>query len=250
MTARDRTVLMIVLIVAAIAGTWLLVIQPKRDEAASLNSQIQSQQSQLTAARSQVIAGEAARSSYSASYTELARLGEAVPADDDVPSLIYQLQNAASATQVDFRNLVLNPGAGGGSTSSTSAAQSATAALPPGATVGPAGFPVEPFTFTFQGNFFHLASFFGRIERFVTATNRDVAVRGRLMTLNAISLGPGPQGFPQIDASISATTYLVPASQGVMAGGLPAGPSAPSRSVATQSSSLPAPTAAVTAPTR
>ena len=46
------------------------------------------------------------------------------------------------------------------------------------------------------------------------------------MTLNAISLGPAQQGFPQITALISATTYLVPAAQGVMNGATPAGPGA------------------------
>ena len=35
------------------------------------------------------------------------KLGAAVPADDNVPSLIYQLQAAANASQVDFRDLSL-----------------------------------------------------------------------------------------------------------------------------------------------
>jgi hypothetical protein len=88
------------------------------------------------------------------------------------------------------------------------------------------------------------------VQRFVIANNRGVAVSGRLMTLNAISLGAGPKGFPQISASISATTYLIPAAQGLAAGATPAGP-ASGTPVSTAGSSSPAPaTAAVAAPVK
>jgi hypothetical protein len=257
-TARDRTVIVIVGLVVAIAAAWLIVVSPERDKAAKLGDQVKSAQSQLDSARAQLAAGESAKSAYKSAYTLLARLGEAVPADDNVPSLIYQVQGAATASGVDFRTLSVS-GGGSSNASSASAAQGSTAALPPGATVGPAGFPIEPFSFTFRGNFFHLSDFFGRLQRFVVANNNHVSVSGRLMTLNAISLGPGPQGFPQITASISATTYLVPASQGLTNGGSPTGPagssaqsvSGASSSPAPVSSSPPAPsTATVTPPAR
>ena len=38
-------------------------------------------------------------------YTKMVRLGEAVPADDNVPSLIYQLQSAAGFHQRFGRSL-------------------------------------------------------------------------------------------------------------------------------------------------
>lgn len=255
MTARDRTVLAIVLCVAAVAGSWLLVIQPKRNQASHLGQQVKSAQARLDSARGELAANQAARRSFAGSYAMLVKLGAAVPADDNVPSLIYQLQAAANASKVDFRDLALAPGSSSGPAAASPAApnQAATASLPPGASVGPAGFPAEPFTFTFQGNFFHLADFLGRVERFVVANNRGVAVSGRLMTLNAISLGPGPKGFPQITASIAATTYLIPPSQGVSAGASPSGPaSATAQTVSnTGSASTPAPAAAtVTAPVK
>ena len=275
MTRRDRTVIAIVCSLVAVVGAWLLVIQPKRDQASKLGNEVTAAQTQLATARAQIIAGEAARSSFASNYTQLVRLGEAVPQDDNVPSLIYQLQNAASGARVDFRSLQLTPGSGGAApapapapsssstaTSSssstatstpaaTSASTGASASLPPGAAVGPAGFPSELFTFTFKGNFFHLADFFKRLERFVVATNKHISVSGRLMTLNAISLGPAtPQGFPQIQATISATTYLVPASQGLTAGATPLGPSAgaPGQAVSTPAASSPAAPAVATPP--
>ncbi len=255
MTSRDRTIVVVLAVVAAIAAAWLLVISPKRDQASKLGDQIKAEQAQLTNAQSDVAAGEAARRAYATSYTALVRLGEAVPADDNVPSLIYQIQGAAHAADVDFRQLQLAPGSAGSAStapaSSSSATQASTAPLPPGATVGPAGFPIEPFTFSFQGNFFHLANFFGRLQRFVIASNKQVSVSGRLMTLNSISLSPGPKGFPQITASISATTYLVPAAQGLTNGATASSPgSSSTQQVSTPATSTPAPTAVVASPVR
>jgi type II secretory pathway pseudopilin PulG len=264
MTARDRLVIAIVCALAAAAGAWLLVIQPKRNQAGSLAKQVSAAQAQLSSVQSQVAQGNAARAAYSHSYTQLARLGEAVPADDNVPSLIYQLQGAANSTGVDFRSLALQAGTSsstpaapttpttpGSNTTpgSVAAATALTAPLPPGATTGPAGFPDEQFAFTFNGNFFHLANFFRRLERFVVANNKAVSVSGRLMTLNAFSFGPGSGGFPAITASINATDYLVPAAQGLFNGATPAGPtSSATQPVAgsTSSSSSTPPTAAIT----
>jgi hypothetical protein len=244
MTARDRIVILVVASLALVVGSWLLVIAPKRGEASKLGAQVSAAQSQLATARSQVAAGEAARGSYARDYTELARLGEAVPADDNVASLIYQLQQAASSTGIDFRNLVLGSSGSSAAAPTTGALAGAPAALPP-------GLPIEPFTFTFNGNFFHLANFFGRVQQFVVASNKRLLVSGRLMSLNAISLGPGPKGFPQITASINATTYLTPPAQGALGGATVSGPSAAGTTQPVSSTpSTPAATAAITPPVR
>jgi hypothetical protein len=273
-TRRDRAILAVAAALAVVVAGWLLVIQPKRHQAAKLGGQIASIQSQLDAVRAQVAQGEAARRAFAGSYTVLASLGEAVPSDDNVPSLIYQIQNAASLAHVQFNSLTLGSGGassaasgggggGGGAARRRAAApppppppppgaSSAAQPLPPGASVGPAGFPIEPFTFTFTGNFFNLADFFGRLQRFVVASNRSISVSGRLMTLDAISLASGPNGFPDITATVNATTYLLPAGQGLTAGATPGGPAPQSVSTSnssSQSSSGP-PAAAATPPVR
>lgn len=254
MSARDRIILVIVGVLALVVGSWMLVLQPKRSEASKLSKQIGAAQSQLASVRSELAQRQAARRAFSREYAKLVRLGEAVPTDDNVPSLIYQLQGAASSAHVDFRGLQLNPASSTSSPpppTSSSASQATTATLPPGAAVGPAGFPIEPFTFTFQGNFFHLASFFHRLQQFVVSTNKKVSISGRLMTLNAISLNAGPLGFPQITATVGATTYLVPSNEGLLNGATPAGPSAAgTQQVSTPASSSPAPAAVVSSPVK
>jgi outer membrane murein-binding lipoprotein Lpp len=254
-TARDRIVIMVVLAVGAVVAGWMLVVSPKRDQAASLGTQISAQQTQLDTARSQLAAGESARRAFAGQYAELAKLGEAVPPDDDVPSLIYQVQNAAQGANVSFRGLQLGNAGGGSSSSSSSSSTPGSATtpapqLPPGAAVGAAGLPTEQFTFTVAGKFSHLADFFNRLQSFVTTRGSTLLVSGRLMTINAINLAPAPTGFPQITANISATTYIVPADQGAFGGATPAGPAAPQASTSPSSSSTGAPAAAITSPIR
>lgn len=281
MSTRDRTIVIVAALLAALVAPYMLLIQPKRDQASKLSGQVTAIQSKLQTVRAQLAQGNQARAAFASSYTTLIRLGEAVPTDDNTPSLIYQLQGAAKAAHVDFQSLTFNAGspssstptpspAGGsssssgsgssssgsgsstsGSGSSSASSQAASTPLPPGATIGPAGFPIEPFTFTFQGNFFHLADFLGRLQKFVVANNQRLSVSGRLMTLDAITLAQNSNGFPQITATISATTYLLPASEGLLNGATPAGP-APSttQTVSNPSPTSSAPPAVVTAPVR
>src|ERR1700693_1702719 len=149
MSTRDRAALIAVCAVVVIVAPWLLLIQPTRDQAAKLQTQISAAQSKLNAARSLLASGAVARAAFAGSYAALVRLGEAVPTDDNTPSLIYQLQAAAKSTHVDFQGLVFTAGTGGGAVASTGASSLSASTLPPGATIGPAGFPIEPFTFTF-----------------------------------------------------------------------------------------------------
>ncbi len=250
MSTRDRTILGVLCLVAAIVAPWLLVVSPKRAQASKLQTQINAVQAQLTSVQQQLAQGERARAAFASSYTTLVRLGEAVPTDDNTPSLIYQLQSAAKKSSIQFQSLTFNAGQGGGS-SSPSSSSGGSGSLPPGATVGPAGFPVEPFTFTFAGNFFHLADFLGRLQRFVIATNKKVAVSGRLMSLNGITFAPNPTAGAQIQATIAATTYLLPASEGLLNGATPAGPAtSTTQTVSNPSPSSPAPPAVVTNPVR
>jgi hypothetical protein len=256
MTGRDRIVIMVVLAVGIIVAGWMFVVSPKRDQAAKLSGQISSAQSQLNAARSQVAAGQAARTAFSGQYAELAKLGEAVPPDDNVPSLIYQVQSAAQAAHVSFRGLQLTGGGSSStstpstpSTSGSSSTTGASSSLPPGATVGAAGLPTEQFTFTLAGNFFHLASFFKGLQNFVISRDNHLLISGRLMTINAIDFQPGQTGFPQITATVSATTYIVPPTEGPFGGATPAGPAAsPQTNASTSKSSTSAPAPAAITP--
>ena len=81
-----------------------------------------------------------------------------------------------------------------------------------------------------------------------TESMENLPLSGYRNYQSLINLVPGATGFPQITATVSATTYIVPADQGPFGGATPAGPStASSPQASTSGSSTAAPTAAITA---
>jgi hypothetical protein len=239
-TARDRIALIVIGALALCGGFWFLVISPKHKEAADVSAQVDSVRVRLQTAQTAASSAQAARDRYARDYATVARLGKAVPVQDDVPALVYQLETTAHHSHVDFRRIALTSSgapasavaapsqaaavaSATGSTATpaatTATASAAASALPPGATVGSAGFPTMPFAFDFQGSFFHMQRFLDRMNG-LTAVRPDdsIDVKGRLLTIDGVSLKAGPQGFPQVVASVNATAYLLPADEGLTAG--------------------------------
>jgi Tfp pilus assembly protein PilO len=224
---QSRILLAVVAAVAASAAFFFMVLSPKRDEIAKLDADIAAKQTELTTNQQLVADYQTAKGSYRTAYASVVRLGKAVPVEDDVRSLVVQLDGAARKAGVNFQSISVGGGSGGGAAPAPAAgagagATTGAAQLPPGATVGPAGFPVMPFTFTFDGSFFKLSDFFRRLEDFVSVRNQNVSVTGRLLTLDSLSLQP--TNFPSITASVSATTYLVSPMQGLTGGATAQGP--------------------------
>ena len=237
MTKRDRTVLGVIALAALLAGFWMLVLKPKREEVAELKKQVTAETQRRDEALARVRAGEEARRTFADDYATVARLGKAVPVGDQTPSLLYQLESAARGQAVDFRSMKVRAGGGPAAPAGNGAApspgavpqatQAAAAVAPPGSTVGPAGFPTMPFTFKFEGDFFRMERLFSAIERFTSTipSGEDVDVRGRLVTVDGFSLLESRiHGFPRVNASVAATAYVLPPGEGATAGADPSAP--------------------------
>jgi len=240
---RNSMLIAVVAVVAAIGAYWMLVLSPKREEAVKLDGQITKQQSALATAEADVATYEAAQKHYKANYSMVARLGKAVPADDDVRSLLVQVNAAAKHAGVDFRTI--NISAQGAPSAGPSAAPTTDTAPPPGAsTIGTAGFSTMPFSFNFKGSFFELGKFFNKIDKFVAVRNGGLDVTGRLLLLNSITITPDTEkGFPNLTADVTANSYLLPPTEGLTAGATAAGPTgAAAGGTATPSPSTPATT--------
>jgi hypothetical protein len=275
-TARDRIVIVAVLVAAALGGFWFVGLAPKRKEAATLQTQIDAAHQRLVAAQQKAADGEAAKKRYDRDYADIAKLGKAVPKSDALPSLLYQLQGASHSARIDFRSLKVSAGGGvgptptapaattakattgdgstggasSGSTSSSSsssstpsasapapATQAAAATLPPGAIVGSAGFPTMPFSFLFTGSFFDMENFLHDVHRFVRVDGKSVDVRGRLLSVDAFSLSASAGGFPNVQANITATAYLLSPDEGTAT---PTTPSATPNAASATSGASPA----------
>jgi Tfp pilus assembly protein PilO len=221
-TRTNKILIAVVAAGLAVAAFYFLALAPKRDEIAKLDSDVAAKQAELTQAQQTLAGYGQARKTYKANYATLARLGKALPADDDVRSLMVQLEAAAVRTGVDFEKIELGTGLAGSSSSTSTPtppdAKPATGELAgaPGAVpVAGGALSAMPFNFTFNGSYFELQAFLAKVEHFVTAKNQRLNATGRLLRLESLSIAPAQSGFPHMQAQIGAATYLVPPTQPV-----------------------------------
>ena len=215
MTRKNSILLSVVALGAAIAAFYMFALSPQREEVARLDAEIAAQEAEVEQARLMLAGYEEARASYKRNYATLARLGKAVPADDDVRSLIVQLESTADRSGVDFERIELTNGLGGDTGESGTPAAGELAAAPGTVPVAGGVLSAMPFSFTFTGSYFDLSNFFARLEHFVSLNNRRLDATGRLLRLESLSIGPSSDGFPSMTAEINAATYLVPPVEGV-----------------------------------
>jgi Tfp pilus assembly protein PilO len=241
MSSVNRVIVAMLLVAALAVGFWVLLLGPKRKEANELGTTVTSLQESLTVDRQHVDEALLARKGFPADYGQLVVLGKAVPADDDTASLLVQINRIAERSGVRFQEITLNSagseeaaaaapeaGATGAAPSSSNVAaptEAAAATMPLGASVGPAGLAVMPYSLKFIGNFDHVADFVHGLDALVHTGDSKVSVDGRLITVDGFSLGPqAGETFPRLEANFAVTTYLVPESQGITAGATPAAP--------------------------
>jgi hypothetical protein len=232
MTGRDRIVLMAIVVLVLLGGGYVMVVSPERKQAVEAQTAVQSAKGQLESAEQQAASARAAQRRYAAAYSSVVSLGKAVPPADEVPSLIYELEQASNQRNVDF-NSITSSANGASGAAGASAATAATAAAS-------GGFTQMPFTFIFKGGFAGLAHLFNQVEGFAVRTNAGgLAVSGRLLTIQGVTITPESGGSAgnktaggssassgALSATVTATAYVLPATQGLTGGATASGPGA------------------------
>jgi len=242
MTGRDRMVVAVLAALAILAAGWILAVSPERKKAGEVESKVQSAQASLAAANAKLSEAKDAQSRYASAYATIVSLGEAVPADQQVPSLVYELDHASGHDHVEFQAI------NAGGSSSKASLSTATGAESSG------GFQELPFTFTFTGSFFDLYHLMDKLQGFtVSLHSGGVAVKGRLLTIDGMSLTPGGSsgeaaGGSTLTGTVTATAYVLPTGQGLTAGATPTGPAGTTATSNSSSSGNPSAPAVVKAP--
>lgn len=250
MNAKNRAIAVAVAFAVLAFVFWTQLLSPKRDEAKQLGVEVERLEASLAAHEAEIAVAEEAKRSFAGDYQRLVVVGKAVPGDDDVASLLVQVNRLSDKAGGTFRDMQLSSEGGGEEAAApppapgaepASPTEVAAALLPLGASVGPAGLAVMPYTVTFDGNFFEIADFIKGIDSLVNTTPEEVAVNGRLVTVNGFSLEADPaKGFPALQASFALTTYLTPPGEGVTGGATPGSPGeAGAAPVATTTGALP-----------
>jgi len=260
-TARDRKILLFVLGAGIVLAYWFLLLSPKRAEQSKQQNALTAAQSARQTAAQRLAQLTAAKRSFAGDYQTVIRLGQSIPASLDMPSLLFQLNIAASGTGIDFSSVQAGSRSSAPGSSSTSSAPSASGASTPAssgakpaaASSGIPGLDSVPLTFVFTGDYFHLADFFHAMKRFVQVANNEIAVHGRLITIDGFTFKT-PQGQStspdSLTATVQATVYLAPKAQGLAAGATPQGPQAPTSNAASTQTAGSAPATPAAAVTR
>jgi len=248
MKASDRSVLLGLVILGLLACFWFLLLAPKREQASELGTQVTELQAEVAEQEQLAAAAELAQADYAKNYERLVVLGEAAPADGDTPSLLAQLSSLAERSKTEFGSLTVSgdapaaaPAASQTTTDQNAEAGTPTSATPPtgspapateasaallplGATVGPAGLGVIPYELHFTGDFFGIADLLEGLDAQI-AVGKQTKVDGRLLTVNGLIMERDPDsGQLLVDLTIS--SYVLPESQGLTAGGTPVAPPA------------------------
>jgi hypothetical protein len=237
MTPTNRVILGIVLVIGLGVAFWMLALGPKLDESSKLGTQIEEADASLAAHRAEVAQAVEAREQFPVDYQQLIVLGKAVPGDDDTASLFVQLNKISEGAGVRFQDLQLSstggseltptestPAATAPGSQPVSATEVAASTMPLGATIGPAGLAVMPYSLAFEGDFFRIADFIGGLDAMVKTQNEKVAVDGRLITIDGFALSPDPtEPFPALKGTFLVTTYLTPPTQTATGGATPVG---------------------------
>jgi hypothetical protein len=316
MTDRDRKILLSVIPLVLLLAYYFLLFSPRREEASKASKDLSAQQKRVTDAQAKVSQASASKTTFASDYTQMVRLGKAIPSKIDMPSLIVQLDQASNGTGIKFTKIATgardagatppaatdsSPSTGGtsgngsngqpasaaggaqaqtgvgksaekanntaasenknaasasstadakagGSSSSGSSGSTDSSGAPATGSAPPPGLETVPLDLEFEGNFFNLADFFHKLKRLVYVKGNNVAVSGRLVTIDSIKYSSDPDLFPKIKAELTATVFLSPQTQGTTAGATPAGPGAPSTTPAAAPSGASSPPAATATP--
>ena len=287
-SGRDRKIIMVIVPLVVVLGYWFMLLAPKREAAASAEATLTVEQTRLSEAEARATTVQAAKANFARDYAAVVALGKAIPTSVDMPSLLVQLEAAAKGTGIELDGITI-----GDRTPATSGAPTGTPAAPdPGAAPAPPGQPAasapgqavasaqgaadgattpatgtapggEPpatgglesveLEFNFKGSFFELADYFHRLKRFVYVDGDKVRVRGRLLTIDTVEYAADAEAFPALTATVHASVFLTPKTEGPTAGATPAGPDAAAAapapvSAASSGSGTAAPPTAVATP--
>lgn len=166
------------LIVAAIG--FFLLLKPKMDEGGALDDRIAEFEGKVDVA---LAAQRSAGAAEQIEVADLFRLTKAMPDATDMAGVILELNGVAEAAGVEFLSIA------------------------PQAPATREGFQSMPIQLTFEGNYYDLTDFLFRLRNLVVVRDGELDAAGRLFTLDALGLAEGPEGFPEIQATLTVSAY-------------------------------------------
>lgn len=161
MKRRTIYILAVVALIAVVVAGWFLLISPLRAKIAETDAQVQAQQKNLITARAKLARMEQTRLEAEKNQGRLIELYKMVPSQDELPSLLLQVQDLATESGIEVMSISPSKGTAAG------------------------GFQAISLALQFNGTYFDVNDFVYRIEQLVAGPGRLLAVKDVNLTLGA-----------------------------------------------------------------
>lgn len=238
MRQRDKIILSVVGGVIVVGGFWMLALSPKLKESKKLGADIAKKEKAIEQTKQDAEPVQHAKVNFSTTYATLAKLGKAVPVagsvDDDVPSLLLQLNQGGKVTKTGFLSFTVDTAssdapaaaaapaapatpskqgsAGGGgentATKTAGAAGSGSAdAAAPAVTLNKVS-----YNYTYVGTLYDLENLMHYLTGMVAVDGERMKISGRLLAIQSVhfTILASSRTNPLMQTDIAIVSYAVP----------------------------------------
>jgi Tfp pilus assembly protein PilO len=189
---RRRTlyILVAVALVAVVLIAWVVLINPVRSSIAQKDTEIQAEQQNLATAQAKLARMKQTQQQAEANEGRFIELSKMLPAEDQIPSLLLQVQDLAAESGIEVMSITPSPAA-----------------------PTTHGFAALGLALQFSGTYFDTNDLIYRLEQLVAAPGRLLAVKDVTLTLGVnpkngvsplLSVTMNVQAFKSIPATTPA----------------------------------------------
>lgn len=187
MRKRDIGILIGLGVVVLLVAWYFLLIGPKRDNIATANENLKVEKDKYDTNSNKIKRIEQERDIAEQATADLLKLDKLMPIDEQVPSLIVELQQSARDSGIVFTSII--PGT-------------------PVASQDGSG-TVVPFELKFDGKFYDINDFLYRVENYARMEGSDVNVSGRFISVVALEMDESEErDFPYLSATLSINAFM------------------------------------------
>jgi type IV pilus assembly protein PilO len=181
MKRRDLYIVGALVAVLVLAGYWFLVLSPLKAKVTDTQTQIDATQTQLVSLQTQVAQMAQSRDQAKKNQARLLELSKMLPDQDEIPSLLLQIQDLATESGINFMTMTPTKSASG--TAAVGAYQTISLAV------------------QFTGTFFDVNDFLFRTEQLAAAP-------GRLLSVANMAFTPSGTAAVGVSPTLSVTMTL------------------------------------------
>jgi Tfp pilus assembly protein PilO len=171
--------------VVILLAWYFLLFSPTRSEIATKTDEVQAAEANLNASQQQVARLESYKKTAPQSRSEIVQLGKMLPQSEGIPSLIVELTKTASSAGVDL----------------TSIARGTSSLGQP--------FGIQTVNLQLSGHFFEVEDFLYKLESYVSFSNTDFRVTGRLLQVASVTLSGGAGTATEGTTTVTPLTVTV-----------------------------------------